>query len=297
MLRRSLHTWQVALLEQQQDVKRSSIERFTSRLITLYFWIILLIYPAVSRVALEAVNCRALDSGHSYLVSDFRILCSSPEYRRYLPLVAPALLLYPVGIPVMFLLLLKFKRNVHPWDENLSFLYKAYKPSYWWFEVYELIRKLFLTGLIIFVSAGTATQIAIAGVVCAVSMCVHMRLQPYVDTIDDLLQSFSLAELLLMTYCALLLKLDLTGVDHQSVRAFDVLLLLSNAVVVFGIIPASFVVQVRSLSTRHVRRHKWSIFESVIDDAALMSCLGTQNRASSTSSDSWRRPSRRCLRL
>ena len=61
----------------------------------------------------------------------------------------------------------------------------------------------------------------------------------------QLKQGFSLAELLLITFCALLLKLDLTGADAVSVQVFDILLIVSNAVVVLGIMPASFFVQVR----------------------------------------------------
>ncbi len=213
--------------------------------ITNRFWIILFIYPAVSRVVLEAVNCRTLDNGRRFLRTDFTVDCQSQYYLNHLPIIAPAILLYPVGIPLMFFLLLKFKRDVHPWDENLAFLYKAYRREYWWFEIYELLRKLFLTGLIIFIAAGTATQLAIACIVCAVTMCLHMRLRPYEQRGDDVLQGFALAEVLLITYCALLLKLDLSGSDAVSVRVFDVILIGTNAVVVLGIMPASFYFQVR----------------------------------------------------
>ncbi|KAM3570220.1 hypothetical protein VYU27_007700 [Nannochloropsis oceanica] len=235
----------LALLEKQEDVEQFSIERYTSRLITFWFWIILLIYPAVSRVVLESVNCRTLDNGRMYLVADFTINCHSRYYLNHMPLIVLALAVYPIGIPLMFFLLLKYRRNAHPWEENLSFLYKAYKRQYWWFEIYELIRKLFLTGLIIFIAAGTATQVAIACLVCAVTMCLHLRLAPYEERGDDILQAFSLAEILLVTYCALLLKLDLTGSDAASVRVFDILLISTNALVVLVIMPASFYVQSR----------------------------------------------------
>lgn len=73
-----LLSWlQVAILEKQQNFEQFSKESFTSRLLTFWFWIILLIYPSVSRVVLEAVNCRTLDGGRRYLVSDFTIDCDS----------------------------------------------------------------------------------------------------------------------------------------------------------------------------------------------------------------------------
>lgn len=245
----------MTILEKQQNFERFSLESFTSRLLTFFFWIILLIYPSVSRVTLEALNCRTLDSGRRYLVSDFRIDCDSSLYRAYLPAVTIALILYPVGIPVMFFLLLKFRRNTHPWDDNLSFLYKAYRPTYWWFEVYELVRKLFLTGLIIFVAAGTALQIAIATCVCFVSVAMHLRLQPYEDSWDDVMQTCSLTELLVMTYCALLLKLDMTGSDSVSLLVFDYLLIISNGVVLLFIMPTSFYAQVQTDSSALARPH------------------------------------------
>jgi len=235
----------VTVLEKQEDVETFSKEQYQARLLTLWFWIILLIYPAVSRVVLQAVNCRTLDHGRRMLVIDYKIDCDSRYYRNYLALIVASLILYPFGIPVMFLLMLYFKRNDHPWDDNLSFLYKSYKPRYWWFEVYELVRKLLLTGLIIFVANGTATQLSIACILCILSICIHFRLSPYEEKFDDLLQSFSLAELLIMTYCALLLKLDLTGSDHTSVVVFDYVLLVSDAFVVLFIMPASFIVQYR----------------------------------------------------
>jgi len=235
----------LALLEKQENVERFSMERYTSRLITFWFWIILLIYPAVSRVVLESVNCRTLDNGRMYLVADFTIDCHSRYYLHHMPLIVLALAVYPIGIPLMFFLLLKYRRNVHPWDENLSFLYKAYRRQYWWFEIYELIRKLFLTGLIIFIAAGTATQVAIACLVCAITMCLHLKLAPYEERGDDILQAFSLAEILLVTYCALLLKLDLTNSDAASLRVFDILLISTNALVVLGIMPAAFYIQSR----------------------------------------------------
>eukprot|EP00624_Nannochloropsis_granulata_P007363 evm.model.NODE_7317_length_6650_cov_13.684361.2 len=180
-----------------------------------------------------------------YLVADFTIDCHSRYYLHHMPLIVLALAVYPIGIPLMFLLLLKYRRNMHPWEENLSFLYKAYRRQYWWFEIYELVRKLFLTGLIIFIAAGTATQVAIACLVCAVTMCLHLKLAPYEERGDDILQAFSLAEILLVTYCALLLKLDLTGSDAASMRVFDILLITTNALVVLVIMPASFYVQSR----------------------------------------------------
>jgi len=36
--------------------------------------------------------------------------------------------------------------------EALSFLYSSYEPKYWWFEVFETLRMLALTGFLVFLA-------------------------------------------------------------------------------------------------------------------------------------------------
>ena len=51
-------------------------------------------------------------------------------------------------------------RNADPSIRHLLFLFEEYEPRCYQFVVFECVRKLALTGLLIFVFAGSATQIA-----------------------------------------------------------------------------------------------------------------------------------------
>ena len=56
-----------------------------------------------------------------------------------------------------------------PWyvgnTDKFEFLVRDYKPEYYYWEVVEMIRKLLLTGMIIFVDAGSTAQVFVACVV------------------------------------------------------------------------------------------------------------------------------------
>ena len=101
-------------------------------------WMFVVIYPAVSRVVLQMMNCKYLDHGESYLYADMRISCNSEKYKSYIPLITLAFLIYPIGVPALFFYLLYKKRHLLRWSHRLGLLYHSYEDKYWWFEVYEL---------------------------------------------------------------------------------------------------------------------------------------------------------------
>ena len=46
----------------------------------------------------------------------------------------------------------------HRHIQSLTFLYDSYEPKYYYFEVVETIRKLFLTGGLVLLGPGTGEQ-------------------------------------------------------------------------------------------------------------------------------------------
>eukprot|EP00961_Rhodomonas_salina_P159625 2149958-Rhodomonas_salina.1 len=45
--------------------------------------------------------------------------------------------------------------------EDLGFLFLTYKPRCWWYELFELMRKLVIVGTLAFVWDGTSSQVAV----------------------------------------------------------------------------------------------------------------------------------------
>src|SRR6185437_2402658 len=93
-------------------------------------------YPAISARILEFFQCKEVN-GVNYLVADFTEQCGSTEWNRYLPLAVLALLLYPIGIPLLFFVALYRvrKRHAEPAVQlSLGILFEGFRKHLWWFE-------------------------------------------------------------------------------------------------------------------------------------------------------------------
>jgi len=108
--------------------------------------------------------------------------------------------------------------------KRLSFLYESYEPNCWWFEVFESLRRLILTGGQVFLRPGTATQIVISIVISLGSMKVYSKYSPFVKDEHDWLAEVGQWQLFFTIFAALLMKMDVTTIDGYNVMAFDMML-------------------------------------------------------------------------
>ena len=74
--------------------------------------IALLLYSVASSAVFRAFACDPLDDGKVYLRSDYRIECSSPKHKAFQIYAAFMLVVYPLGIPTLFALLLFRNRKL-----------------------------------------------------------------------------------------------------------------------------------------------------------------------------------------
>ena len=72
--------------------------------ILLALW---LLFPPVTSVAFKAFECEDFDNGRSYLRADYSVECYSSEHTPTAVLGTLALLMYPLGVPCFFFLLLR----------------------------------------------------------------------------------------------------------------------------------------------------------------------------------------------
>eukprot|EP00937_MAST-01D_sp_MAST-1D-sp2_P002368 g2368.t1 len=81
-----------------------------------------LVYPSVSKTVILMLRCRDID-GRSYLLADYSVRCDVPSYYGYQALAVFFVMLYPIGIPVLWSALLF--RNLHQlppdwWPRNME---------------------------------------------------------------------------------------------------------------------------------------------------------------------------------
>ena len=100
------------------------------------------------------------------------------------------------------------------------------------FEIYELLRKLTLVGLMIFVMPETVTQIAVGLLVSILALGVHLQLQPFKEPSDNQDQTFALSGILLTLFAALLLATRTTKNEWENIQVLCVALIALNVGVV-----------------------------------------------------------------
>ena len=212
----------------------------------------------MSKIVLQLLNCRQFDliseeldeNGEvdsqffeRYLIIDLSIDCNSLEYLFHeIFLGWPTFVIYPVGVPVFFFALLQQARKSVAWTKRLSFMFTTYKEQFWWFECYDLLRKLMVTGVILFIMPGTIVQIAVGIMFHMIGVIVHMRTYAFVAETDNILQTIALVEILLTTFLGLLIRVGSetdTGGGDAGANVFLMMLLISNVFVMFILGPLS----------------------------------------------------------
>jgi len=172
----------------------------------LIVFMLFLIYPSTSNTILKMFSCRKLENGRSYLMADYSIECGDAtvqtmafggvySFAAYQYWAGIAVLAFPLGIPILFFLLLWLHRNDlfeegsdEPKEElrdELGFLYAGYRKQYWWWESVELFRKLALTGILAFFKPGTPEQLFLGIMLAVVFIVGYAREKPYLGTMDS----------------------------------------------------------------------------------------------------------------
>lgn len=134
-----------------------------------------LVYSSVSSVAFHTFACEWLDDDKYYLRAGYRIQCTTAKHQVLQICAGFMILLYPLGIPVLYVILLfEDRHDLRDRDgreENAvlkstsSDLWRPYKPGKLYYEVIECGRRIILTGAVVFINPNTAAQVAIMIVV------------------------------------------------------------------------------------------------------------------------------------
>ncbi|GMH49607.1 hypothetical protein TrRE_jg13279 [Triparma retinervis] len=114
----------------------------------------------------------------------------------------------------------------HATLKALSFLYGSYEPKYWWFEVFETLRKLALTGFLVFLAPGTAAQVLFSLVMCINAMRVYSVKKPFIEDFNDRFSEIAQWQLFYTLLAALAMKVNLDNENLQDKGYFDLLLTL-----------------------------------------------------------------------
>jgi hypothetical protein len=264
-----------------------------------------------------------------YLVSDMSISCQTIYYRRWTVYVVLMMIIYPIGIPSLYLYLLRQHRDelinrndadhfkhkedteslpafviaqqqgrvferedeesggnhsrpshssresesfssnarrgsvmdreaeraekyahMSPTARRLAFLWQAYKPEYWYWEIIETTRKLMLTAVLSVCSPGSSEQ-SIFGVIMAWAyITLYSYYQPYEGASDNVLAAAGQIQIFFTFFAALIIQNDLMG------KKWNLLLGINLTVVNTAIIFLSFYFEIVNYHMEMKERHE-----------------------------------------
>ena len=220
-----------AILSKKHDTTR--LHRLASVALPTILAVLFFIFPSVTSIALQGMEtrCECFDvgaaTGECFLRADLALKCGSgdpstnelhewtPEYQHANAIAWMAIVLYPVGVPAVFLLLLFTcrksllgKEKETPLSHALNFLHSEYKPQFFYWEVVELAKKFYFVGFSLLIPPGTLRQL-VAGIAVSVFMLVmQVSAMPYRTMSNNMIASSTAVSLLVLMLGALVIKIS-----------------------------------------------------------------------------------------
>ncbi|CAM9420392.1 unnamed protein product, partial [Hapterophycus canaliculatus] len=245
-------TYVIAVRRQSASSDTAAVEKIRHKHQTALLLVTFLVYSSVSSMVFQTFACETLDD-IEYLRADYRIHCTDAKHKAFEVYAGIMVLVYPVGIPLFYTVLLFQHRDVLAnADEDktvaqpIAGLWEAYRPERFYYEVVECGRRILLTGVVVFIFPNDAAQIAITMLIAFFFSLVFEVLSPYKSKSDTWLSRGGHVIVFLSMFDLLVLKVDVSGERDQSQAAFagvlvagHVLMILAIVVEVVGICYAS----------------------------------------------------------
>jgi hypothetical protein len=208
-----------------------------SALFRALFMILFIAYPSVSQKILRTFQCREVE-GVFYLSADMRLQCYTREWYGYALYAGIMGVVYVAGLPLSIAIILVVRRHKLFGDNSAEtrrvwgFLYDAYGPVAWWWEVEELLRKLFLTALVVLMDPGSPLQVTLAVLVSGWAHVLHAMYKPWrlsakaSENATYMVQHASLLVTSFVFLMGLLFKVEGVSGDSPTYEALSVVMLL-----------------------------------------------------------------------
>ena len=193
-------------------------------------------YPSLGTKSLEMLNCETV-AGEDYLSSDFRVRCWEGDHAEASVIAWLAIAIYVIGIPTLLAyalyasvdraaalntmrsLRLRARREVKEVQIMFGSLYESYSSEYYYYEIVEMVRKLMLTGVLVFVQSGSSGQLLFGILICAAHVLFLANCAPYVSAFDNQIAQMTSCQLLLTMLIGIVYKLD-SSIEGATEREF-----------------------------------------------------------------------------
>ena len=140
--------------------------------------LLLLSHTPVSRKVFQFFDCNHI-AGRSLLRADYNVNCNSKNYYTFLPLVIIVLMLFVAALPgTISLYLWKNRKHLYSTTvyQKIGWLYDPFVRGAEFWQVHDLMVKMVLTGMLIYVPP--TSRAGLATLVCVIACCNLNYFQP-----------------------------------------------------------------------------------------------------------------------
>jgi len=235
---------QISPLSELADKIEATVTKVAGQtLFYVFLALTFVVFVATSTVIFNYFKCRSFPEAEhgkeSYLYKDYSVDCNSSRYKMFLWYAIAMILIYPVGIPLLYVSLLFNHREIlrnseamfreasngYPTTGHLLFLTSAYKPEYYYFEVLECVRRLFLASIIGIVAADSAASPVIGLGISLAFINVFTLLEPFNVKEANIFSLVLSNSLTLFFVAALMIKTDSVSDDKADQQMFGRILI------------------------------------------------------------------------
>jgi len=244
---------------------RDRARKIISQAAFVFLLLTFLIFPGCSTLIFQFFACTTFResqvSGESrrVLQVDYSVTCASPAYRRMTAYALLAMMIYPIGIPLLYFVLLwgmrkrinpsvdenhvldhiplseedknflitagheltfvkqlvkVHKRDQDPSISHLSFIYEEYEPRTYLFSIVDCVRKLCLSGILVFLYPGSLSQVGFALLFALIFAKVQTHVRPFLEDEDDLIAEVVMESLVIFFFLSLMLYVSKNRDDN-----------------------------------------------------------------------------------
>eukprot|EP01043_Picozoa_sp_COSAG02_P016792 COSAG02_NODE_746_length_17729_cov_37.532501_3_plen_579_part_00 len=196
-----------------------------------YYFVFFLVYPTMTETWFNHFNCRQLPDMH-VLQADYAIRCwEDTEWWLFASISAMGLILVSFGVPTGMYIWMRrdWKDEMHlvktgqksgpmayrDFGRKYDFVVGDFRPQAYYAESLDLVRKLFMTGIVGLIAKGTVFQSFCSVLFGMTFMILHVKLWPYPHTAPNLLKLFADLQVVLVSMLGLALRFDDTTLQQE----------------------------------------------------------------------------------
>lgn len=218
------------------------LETIRNRHLSAVLLLLFFVYSSASSIVFRMFGCDSLDDGGEYLRADYRILCTDVKHRALQAYAAVMIAVYPVGIPLLFVVLLYRHRLVlsgygdKTAARSIATLWAPYRPNVFYYEIIECVRRIVLTGAVVFIYPNDTAQIAITIVNSFFFFVVSEVLSPYQSASDTWISRFGHVIIFFSMFDVLLLRVDVSQESSSSQRLLGGVLVAGHVLLILAVL-------------------------------------------------------------